>query len=206
MSEKIPHRDQLREQRNPNWQVLVGGDDDCDEQKLNKTKRPSRTDSFTNERVIKMSSVGKDMSKVEIPADFESIKTNHKKDEDFRIYDQTTTPQRVVDHYRNMRTYQTVDFYRKMEQKYDFSNGNYRRLMTIEEALVELENYVDSSDPDLDLPNTLHLLQTAEGIRQAGHPGRFHFIFCDQFKLSGACSLTFLLIKHRLDAAYRLAP
>lgn len=118
------------------------------------------------------------MSKVEIPTDFESIKTNHKKDEDFRIYDQTTTSQRVVDHYRYMRTYQTVDFYRKMEQKYDFSNGNYRLLMTIEEALVELENYVDSSDPDLDLPNKLHLLQTAEGIRRAGHPGRFHFIFC----------------------------
>ena len=28
----------------------------------------------------------------------------------------------------------------------------------------------DASDPDLDLPNKLHLLQTAEGIRRAGHP------------------------------------
>ncbi len=45
----------------------------------------------------------------------------------------------------------------------DFSNGKYRRLMTIEEAFAELENYVDASDPDLDLPNLLHLLQTAEG-------------------------------------------
>jgi len=26
-----------------------------------------------------------------------------------------------------------------------------RRLMTIEEAFVELENYIDASDPDLDL-------------------------------------------------------
>jgi len=42
--------------------------------------------------------------------------------------------------------------------------------MTIEEAFAELENYVDASDPDLDLPNLLHLLQTAEGIRRAGHP------------------------------------
>ena len=29
---------------------------------------------------------------------------------------------------------------------------------------------MDASDPDLDLPNLLHLLQTAEGIRRAGHP------------------------------------
>jgi len=28
----------------------------------------------------------------------------------------------------------------------------------------------DASDPDLNLPNKLHLLQTAEGIRRAGHP------------------------------------
>ena len=30
--------------------------------------------------------------------------------------------------------------------------------------------FQDASDPDLDLPNKLHLLQTAEGIRRAGHP------------------------------------
>jgi inositol oxygenase len=42
--------------------------------------------------------------------------------------------------------------------------------MAIEEAFEELEEYVDASDPDLDLPNLLHLLQTAEGLRRAGHP------------------------------------
>jgi hypothetical protein len=31
------------------------------------------------------------------------------------------------------------------------SDGKYRKLMTIEEAFVELENYIDASDPDLDL-------------------------------------------------------
>lgn len=69
-----------------------------------------------------------------------------------------------------MRRFQTVEFYKRMEKKYDFSDGKYRRLMTIEEAFEELENYIDASDPDLDLPNLLHLLQTAEGIRRAGHP------------------------------------
>jgi Family of unknown function (DUF706). len=98
-----------------------------------------------------------------VPGNYNDIKTNDKADEDFRIYSVTDSPKRVVEHYRDMRLFQTVDFYRKMEQKYDFSNGNYRRLMTIEEAFAELENYVDSSDPDLELPNLLHLLQTAEG-------------------------------------------
>ena len=61
--------------------------------------------------------------------------------EDFRKYEEGTE-QRVLDHYRDMRTYQTVDFYRRMEQKYSFQNGSYRKLMTIEEAFDELEHYV----------------------------------------------------------------
>lgn len=72
-----------------------------------------------------------------------SIKTNeNKKDEDFRIYDETTSNPRVVQHYKDMRMFQTVAFYRKMEAKYSFDNGTYRRLMTIEEAFDELEHYV----------------------------------------------------------------
>ena len=98
-----------------------------------------------------------------IPDEFQSIKTNEKADESFRVYTSTDSPSRVVEHYTDMRRFQTVDFYKKMEKKYDFSNGNYRRKMTILEAFSELENYVDASDPDLDLPNLLHLLQTAEG-------------------------------------------
>jgi len=42
--------------------------------------------------------------------------------------------------------------------------------MTIEEAFEELDKYIDASDPDLDLPNLFHLLQTAQGIRREGHP------------------------------------
>lgn len=106
----------------------------------------------------------------EIPMEFQNIKTNDKTDESFRVYTSTDSPSRVVEHYTDMRRFQTVDFYARMEKKYDFSNGNYRRKMTILEAFSELENYVDASDPDLDLPNLLHLLQTAEGIRRGGHP------------------------------------
>lgn len=105
-----------------------------------------------------------------IPVEFQTIKTNEKSDESFRVYTSTDSPSRVVDHYNDMRKYQTVEFYKKMEKKYDFSDGKFRRKMTILEAFTELENYVDASDPDLDLPNLLHLLQTAEGIRRGGHP------------------------------------
>ncbi|GMH89004.1 hypothetical protein TrVE_jg13173 [Triparma verrucosa] len=100
------------------------------------------------------------------------IKTNDKDDEDFRTYDQETTPARVIEHYRLMRSKQTVAFYDRMAEKYHFDpeTGEGRRQMTIEEAFAELESYVDASDPDLDLPNKIHLLQTAEGIRKAGHP------------------------------------
>lgn len=106
----------------------------------------------------------------DIPLEYQTIKTNEKADESFRVYTTTDSPSRVVEHYTDMRRFQTVDFYKKMEKKYDFSNGKYRRKMTILEAFSELESYVDASDPDLDLPNLLHLLQTAEGIRRGGHP------------------------------------
>ena len=37
-------------------------------------------------------------------------------------------------------------------------NGNHNiRLLTIEEAVVELEKYVDTSDHNTNLPNMLHL-------------------------------------------------
>lgn len=106
----------------------------------------------------------------DVPESTDSIKTNDKKDEEFRVYDSKESPDRVVNHYKDMRKNQTVAFYNKMLHKYDFTNGAYRKLMTIEEAFDELECYIDASDPDLDLPNKLHLLQTAEGIRRGGHP------------------------------------
>ena len=87
---------------------------------------------------------------VVIPSNLNTIKTSDKIEESFRVY--TTdedTPARVIEHYRDMRINHTVDFYKRMEKKYTFENGG-RRLMTIEEAFTELENYVDASDPDLD--------------------------------------------------------
>lgn len=50
--------------------------------------------------------------------------------------------------------------------------------MTVKEALVKLNDLVDESDPDTDLPNIVHAFQTAEKIR-ANHPD------LDWFHLTG---------------------
>ena len=74
---------------------------------------------------------------------------------------------RVYRHYKLMRTHQTLAFAQKMERKWGaFDHAH----LTIREAFDKLDGYVDSSDPDNELPNVIHALQTAEGIRSAGEP------------------------------------
>lgn len=43
----------------------------------------------------------------------------------------TATPERVLNHYRNMRTYQTVEFHTRMMEKYTFTNGIYRYVIAV---------------------------------------------------------------------------
>lgn len=49
--------------------------------------------------------------------------------------------------------------------------------MTIMEALESLNNLVDESDPDVNIPNIVHAFQTAERIRSV-HPNHdwFHLV------------------------------
>ena len=42
------------------------------------------------------------------------------------------------------------------------------------EALASLNNFLDESDPDVDIPNSMHAFQTAEGIREK-HPDKEWF-------------------------------
>ena len=44
-----------------------------------------------------------------------------------------------------MRLNHTVEFAKKMALKYDFSNGNYRSIMTVKEAFDGLRTYVSLS-------------------------------------------------------------
>jgi inositol oxygenase len=88
---------------------------------------------------------------------------------DYRNYDE---PDRdtVREFYRLNHRHQTHEF--ATNKKRDFSQLN-RRQMTVLEALEFLNTLVDDSDPDIDLSQRDHLLQTAEAIRADGHPDWF---------------------------------
>lgn len=89
--------------------------------------------------------------------------------EDYRNYD-APGRESVREFYRQNHRYQTYDFVQAKRQ--DFLRFN-RRSMGILEALAFLDTLVDDSDPDTELTQINHLLQTSEAIRAAGHPDWF---------------------------------
>ena len=89
--------------------------------------------------------------------------------EDFRDYEAETRPC-VREFYRLNHHKQTLQFAR--EKKADYLKFN-RRSMSVWQALEFLNELVDDSDPDIELPQIEHLLQTAEAIRADGHPRWF---------------------------------
>lgn len=92
-----------------------------------------------------------------------------KTEEQFRNYE-AEARNSVKEFYRLNHTHQTLEFAR--QKRADFCERN-RREMTIWEALDYLNTLVDDSDPDTDLSQLDHLLQTAEEIRADGHPRWF---------------------------------
>jgi inositol oxygenase len=92
-----------------------------------------------------------------------------KKKEQFRNYEADARPT-VREFYRLNHHHQTYDFVQA--KKNDFLARN-RRQMGIWEAMEFLNTLVDDSDPDTDLTQLEHLLQTAEQIRRDGQPGWF---------------------------------
>ena len=92
-----------------------------------------------------------------------------KQQEDFRHYDDST-PAVVRDFYRLNHTRQTVEFNRAMRAKW--LNLDHAE-MSVWDLMTELNKLVDDSDPDTDLSQIEHNLQTAEAIRADGHPRWF---------------------------------
>jgi inositol oxygenase len=76
----------------------------------------------------------------------------------------------VKEFYRLNHTHQTVDFVLGKKQQY---LGLDRRRMKVWEALEYLDTLVDDSDPDIDLTQIEHAMQTAEAIRRADQPRWF---------------------------------
>ncbi len=87
----------------------------------------------------------------------------------FRDYAAEARPS-VKEFYRLNHRHQTIDFVRQKRAQYLSRN---RRKMSIWEAMEFLNTLVDDSDPDIDLPQIEHLLQTAEAIRADNRPRWF---------------------------------
>lgn len=87
----------------------------------------------------------------------------------FRDYEADLKPA-VREFYRLNHRYQTLEF---VQAKHREFLGLTRARMGIWQAMEFLNELVDDSDPDIDLPQIEHLLQTAEAIRQDGRPDWF---------------------------------
>ena len=92
----------------------------------------------------------------------ESTNTEGKEKEQFRDYEAEVRPE-VKEFYRLNHKHQTLDF--AISKKEDFTQLN-RRKMTVWEAIEFLNELIDDSDPDIELPQIEHILQTAEAIRK----------------------------------------
>lgn len=102
------------------------------------------------------------------PPPFQATNPDKKK-EQFRNYEADARPS-VREFYRLNHRHQTYDFV--LAKKRDYLAFN-RREMGIWEAAEFLNTLVDDSDPDTDLSQLEHLLQTAEAIRRDGRPRWF---------------------------------
>lgn len=92
-----------------------------------------------------------------------------KQTKQFRNYE-AEARQSVGEFYRLNHRFQTVDFVREKQEEF---LGLSRCRMGIWEAMEFLNQLVDDSDPDIDLPQIEHLLQTAEAIRADQRPDWF---------------------------------
>lgn len=93
----------------------------------------------------------------------------HKAKEEFRNYE---APARdtVREFYRLNHQYQTYEFVQ--QKRAEFLKFD-KKEMPVWGAMEFLNTLVDDSDPDIELDQLQHLLQTAEAIRADGHPDWF---------------------------------
>lgn len=102
--------------------------------------------------------------------DFVATRYREGKDEsEFRNYDRESNPA-IAEFYRQNHMNQTLAFVLGKEREYGpLARGK----RSIWEAADYLNTLIDESDPDTDLSQIQHLLQTSEAIRRDGHPRWF---------------------------------
>lgn len=84
---------------------------------------------------------------------------------EFRAYD--AAPAGVREFYRQNHENQTLEFVLGQHKKY---RPGQREALSMWETLERLNELVDDSDPDTDLPQIAHALQTAEKMRRDNRP------------------------------------
>ncbi|GAM22974.1 hypothetical protein SAMD00019534_061490 [Acytostelium subglobosum LB1] len=98
--------------------------------------------------------------------------------EDFRNYENSHLQDTVSRAYKNSHTLQTFEYASEKLAHYKALSSGVQ--MSIWEAAELLNTIVDESDPDSDIPQINHLMQTAEAIRKV-YPGEKY----DWFHLTG---------------------
>lgn len=97
-------------------------------------------------------------------------KTTDKTKKEFRDYQNSNRAKTVREFYKLNHQYQSFEFVSKKEDHFLKFN---ERKMSIWDAVEFLNTLVDDSDPDIELDQLQHLLQTSESIRSDGHPDWF---------------------------------
>ncbi len=92
-----------------------------------------------------------------------------RKPEDYRQHDENS-PAVVKEFYRLNHSLQTLDFVRAKKSEYLPLR---RQKLGVWELMEQLDTLVDDSDPDTDLSQIEHALQTAEHARRDGRPRWF---------------------------------
>jgi len=81
--------------------------------------------------------------------------------QEFRNYEDSVFQERVEQTYFNIQTKQT---YARAKQVLDAYRKLDKAVMSVEEMMQFLDTIVDESDPDNDLPQSIHAYQTAESV------------------------------------------
>ncbi|MDZ8264126.1 inositol oxygenase family protein [Nostoc sp. ChiQUE01b] len=103
--------------------------------------------------------------------DPDSIVKEGKTTEEYRNYE-TTIRYTVKEFYRLNHINQTYNFVLQKEKEFLKFN---KKEMSVWDAVEFLNQLVDDSDPDTDMDQLQHLLQTSEAIRADGHPDDEYF-------------------------------
>ena len=82
----------------------------------------------------------------------------------------TNASQRVKQNYHLARKKQTIQYVKDRIEEFESRS---KEKMTIWNVLELLDDFIDISDPDVDIPNAHHAFQTAEGARHKNEPDWF---------------------------------